>query len=209
MIGLLAPTFGDSWSASSTRRPVFALVGFLITVVVDRRRASPSPSGCKHQIPPPPPAAPGGDVLVPLEPHDPAPPLAASLAAACVLIVLALPVLSIRLGFGDNGNLPEKQTAARPTTCSPRASAGLQRPAAPGRRRCRPAPTRRHLEPVTARRRQDPGRRRLVQPADRCGSDDLALCSVYPDVRPQDKATERAGPHACATTSCRADRART
>jgi putative drug exporter of the RND superfamily len=27
------------------------------------------------------------------------------------LVLLALPVLSIRLGFGDNGNLPEKQTA--------------------------------------------------------------------------------------------------
>ncbi len=32
---------------------------------------------------------------------------------ALVLIVLALPLFSIRMGFGDNGNLPEEQTARR------------------------------------------------------------------------------------------------
>ncbi|MCX6519993.1 MAG: MMPL family transporter [Actinobacteria bacterium] len=32
---------------------------------------------------------------------------------ALVLIVLALPLLSIRMGFGDTGNLPEEQTARR------------------------------------------------------------------------------------------------
>ncbi len=42
--------------------------------------------------------------------HRPWPALAAGLAA---LVLLALPVLSIRLGFGDNGNLPEKQTARK------------------------------------------------------------------------------------------------
>jgi RND superfamily putative drug exporter len=42
--------------------------------------------------------------------HRPWPAFAGGVA---VLVVLALPLFSIRLGFGDTGNLPEKQTARR------------------------------------------------------------------------------------------------
>ncbi len=40
-------------------------------------------------------------------------PWVAFTGGAALLIVLALPLFSIRLGFGDTGNLPEKQTARR------------------------------------------------------------------------------------------------
>jgi RND superfamily putative drug exporter len=40
-------------------------------------------------------------------------PWPAFLGGAAVLIVLALPLFSIRMGFGDTGNLPEEQTARR------------------------------------------------------------------------------------------------
>ena len=40
-------------------------------------------------------------------------PWPAFIGGAAVLIVLALPLFSIRMGFGDTGNLPEEQTARR------------------------------------------------------------------------------------------------
>ena len=57
-----------------------------------------------------------------MEPRRPAPPLAAGSAAAPLLLVLAMPVLGLRLGFSDEGNYPEAPTPGRPTTCWPRAS---------------------------------------------------------------------------------------
>ena len=48
---------------------------------------------------------------------------------SCILLVLALPVLDMRLGQQDNGQLPKSTTPGRPTTCSARASA----PASTGR----------------------------------------------------------------------------
>ena len=45
-----------------------------------------------------------------------------AIAAAAVILVLAIPLLSVRLGSSDAGNDPASSTTARPTTCSPRAS---------------------------------------------------------------------------------------
>ena len=52
-----------------------------------------------------------GAGLVPVEPRHPAPAVAAS-GWRLVLLVLAVPVLSLALGFGDTGNLNEDQTTA-------------------------------------------------------------------------------------------------
>ena len=51
--------------------------------------------------------------LVPLEPLRPAPALARAIGATALLVILAIPPLSIRLGFGDFGNQPEDKTVRR------------------------------------------------------------------------------------------------
>ena len=49
-----------------------------------------------------------------MEPRHPEPPVAGVRASVCViLLVLAIPVLGIRLGFGDTGNLNEDQSPRR------------------------------------------------------------------------------------------------
>ena len=73
--------------------------------------------------------------------HHPWPSFLGGLA---ILLVLAIPFLSLRLGFSDEGNFPEEhhdQEGLRPP--GHRLRPGLQRPAGPHRRRCPAAPRQR------------------------------------------------------------------
>ncbi|HEX6786686.1 MAG TPA: MMPL family transporter [Acidimicrobiales bacterium] len=187
VIGLLAPTIGILLSIL-TGIPVFALVGILSTVVVVVASLTFA-KRLKHQIP--------RRRQRPREKtfwyrwsrmiqHRPWPALAFGLIA---LLVLALPVLSIRLGFGDNGNLPEKQTARHaydllakgfgpgfngPLTLVATVPAGTD-------------PT--TLQPVSDAVAATPDVAFASPPI--MLSDDLALWTVYPKSAPQDEATEK------------------
>ena len=110
-----------------------------------------------------------------------------ALVAVGFLLLLTVPLFSIRLGFGDAGNYPEDtDRPPAPTTCSPRASG--------------PAPTARCSSPSRATprripRRSAPSSRRLNATDNVAFSlpnpitDDLALVIVYPESAPQDEAT--------------------
>jgi RND superfamily putative drug exporter len=109
VIGLAAPTLGILVSILAGT-PVFALLGFVVTAIVIVASATFA-KRLTHQVP--------HRRYRRREQtfwyrwsrviqHRPWPAFAAGLGA---LVLLALPVLGIRLGFGDNGNLPSKQTA--------------------------------------------------------------------------------------------------
>jgi RND superfamily putative drug exporter len=108
------------------------------------------------------------------------------------LIVLAIPVLSIRLGFSDNGNLPEKQTARQ----------AYDLLATPPPRGFGPGFNGQLLMVAQVPAGTDPASLQSVTDAvaatddvafaspPQMISDDLALWSVYPKSAPQDEATE-------------------
>ena len=84
-----------------------------------------------------------------------------------ILLLLALPVLSLRLGFSDKGNYPRTRTTRQAYDLTRRGlRPRLQRPAHPGHRRSRRAATRpRPLDRISTRRRRH--RRRGVRHAPR------------------------------------------
>ena len=89
-----------AWSASSLA-VVVIIASFAVRQAAPKHRSRTGAPKPREQ-----------HVLVPVEPLHPAPAVAAAPdRRLAVLLVLALPLLSIRLGFGDTGNLPEKQTA--------------------------------------------------------------------------------------------------
>ena len=187
VIGLLAPTLAILL-AVLFGAPALAVVGFLITIVVIIASVTFAKT-LKHQIP--------RRREKPRErtfwyrwsrmiQHRPWRFLIGGLLA---LIVLALPVLSIRLGFGDTGNLPEKQTPRQaydllaegfgpgfngPLTMVAQVPAGTD-----------PAT----LQPVTDAVAATPNVAFASPPF--MVSDDLALWTVYPKSAPQDAATEK------------------
>ena len=187
VIGLLAPTLAILL-AVLFGAPALAMVGFLITIVVIIASVTFAKT-LKHQIP--------RRREKPRErtfwyrwsrmiQHRPWRFLIGGLAA---LIVLALPVLSIRLGFGDTGNLPEKQTPRQaydllaagfgpgfngPLTMVAQVPAGTD-----------PAT----LQPVTDAVAATPNVAFASPPI--MVSNDLALWTVYPKSAPQDAATEK------------------
>ena len=146
----------------------------------------------------------GAAVLVPLEPLHPAPPVAgAARSASACCVLLALPLFSIRLGFGDTGNYPEDTDGrARPTTCSPRASARAPTARCSSPSRATPAtdPSRSSTRSSTRSRRPRTSASAFPT-ADRRPS--LALVIVYPDERAAGRGDDRPRQRACATTSSR------
>ena len=111
VIGLLAPTFGILL-AILFGNPAPALLGFVVSAVIIIGSFTFA-KNLRHQIPRRRQHRREETFWYRwsrLIQHRPWPALVAGLV---VLILLALPVLSIHLGFGDNGNLPEKQTARK------------------------------------------------------------------------------------------------
>ena len=81
-------------------------------------------------------------------------PWTAVLVGVVVLVVLALPVFGLRLGFSDEGNYPEDTTTRQAyDLLADGLRAGLQRSARPGQRGARRAPT---PPSLPGRRRRDP-----------------------------------------------------
>ena len=110
------------------------------------------------------------------------------------LIVLALPVLSIRLGFGDTGNLPENQTPRQAYDLLAEGfGPGFNGPLIDGRagaRRDGPG-----HPPAGDRRGRRDAERRLRQSRRSWSATTWRSGPVYPKSAPQDAATDRAGPH--------------
>ena len=144
--------------------------------------------------PPAPQASRGRDQgvgLVPLEPRDPAPPVAGGdPRARCSCSCSSVPLLSMRLGFADAGNRPTADTTRRAYDLVAEGfGAGLQRPtAARGRdprRRGRP------------RRRSTSSRATLndtegvafATPPQPNEEGTVAVMQVFPTTDPQDEAT--------------------
>ena len=94
-----------------------ALFGIGVGIAgLDRHRSRPRRAHPARQLrrppapprgPPPGPEAGAGDPCLPMEPHDPAPPVGLGRRRHAVLIILAAPVLDLRLGFSDEGNYAE------------------------------------------------------------------------------------------------------
>ena len=116
--------------------------------------------------------------------HRPWPALVAGLV---VLLLLAIPVLSLRMGFGDTGNLKENQTPRRRLRpAGRRVRPGLQRSDHRDRRRA-DAQDRAALTSFTDTLRDTPG---VATTTDAIPvANDLALVQVYADSAPQDAAT--------------------
>ena len=152
--------------------------------------------------PAPPGQAAAAAVLVSLEPLHPAPPVAARfVGGVIVLLVLAIPLFSIRLGFSDTGNLPEEQTAAsRLRHARRRVRPGQQRPAVPRQHR-----------PECHRRQRRGRRRRTGAPTPglsfsspgaevRPGHVDVA---GVPHQQPAGRGDHASSSSTCATSRCR------
>jgi RND superfamily putative drug exporter len=185
VIGLLAPTAGVLLSVLFGS-PVFALVGFLAMIVVIVASFTFA-KGLAHQIP--------HRRLRSREEtwwyrwsrfiqHRPWPSLLVGLA---VLLLLAVPLFSIRLGFGDTGNLVEEQTPRRAYDMLAEGfGPGFNGPflvAVPGEAASDAAT----LTSLTETLRGTDGVAFATDPIP--VADDLALIQIYPDSAPQDAAT--------------------
>jgi putative drug exporter of the RND superfamily len=187
VIGLLAPTVGILF-AILFGAPALAFIGILVTVVVVLASLTFA-KRLAHQIPQRRQRSREHTFWYRwsrLMQHRPWPALLLGLGA---LVLLALPVLSIRLGFSDNGNLPEKQTARKAYDLmaegfGPGFNGQLMLVANV------PAGTDpASLQNVTDAVANTPDVA-FASPAAMLG-DDLAFWSVYPKSAPQDKATEQ------------------
>ena len=131
-------------------------------------------------------------VLVPVEPRDPAPPVAGGDPRLVVLLVLALPVFSHAPRASPTpATGPRPTRPARPTTCSPRASG----PGSTARCCSRRETARRRRRPRDARAssaqqlERDAGRRVRVAAAAATQTATAAIMQVFPTTSPQDEAT--------------------
>ena len=113
--------------------------------------------------------------------------------AAGVMIILAIPFFSMRLGSADSGSDPATPPRARPTTCWPRASVrATTARCSSSPRSTRPQQRATFQRVVTAVSEHRPASsaasRRSSSPATG-GRPDVAIASVYPKGSPQDKST--------------------
>ena len=180
VVGALVRRAHRAGRRSSSSACSLAIVLFAVSFFVKPlRKLDPAPRR----------AAEGAALLVPLEPLHPAPPVAEPASAPpALLILLAIPLFSIRLGFGDTGNHPEDTTVRRaydllaegfgPGTNGP---LFITVEGDDGHRRGRPR--RRSSTTVAADRRTSP------PPFPTPISDGLALVIVYPESAPQDAET--------------------
>ena len=109
-------------SAPASSSPALMVVCLPLAIVVILAGFSVAP--LRKEVPAPGAEAVPRDHRLPLEPPHPAPAVAGRHPRRPgVLLVLAIPFLSLRLGFSDEGNCAEEHHTSRPTTCWPRASA--------------------------------------------------------------------------------------
>ena len=126
-----------------------------------------------------------------------------AIVGLAIMLLLASPALALRLGNSDAGNNPPARPRARPTTCSPRASARGSTA------RCRWWPRYRRPNDAQAlasiaRDAARDARRRLVSPRRGSAPSGLtAVFNVYPRSAPQALATTRTRAARCAGARCR------
>jgi RND superfamily putative drug exporter len=116
-------------------------------------------------------------------------PWPALIASAGVLIVMAIPLFSIRLGFGDTGNLPEDDTARQAYDLVAEGfGPGRNSPLLVVARSDGGSPDESELQDLAARLETTEGVAAVTEPVP--VGDDLALISVYSEFAPQDERTD-------------------
>ncbi|HSP55899.1 MAG TPA: MMPL family transporter [Dehalococcoidia bacterium] len=116
-------------------------------------------------------------------------PWPALLASAAVLVILAVPVLSLRLGFGDAGNRPDSDTSRRAyDLLSEGFGPGFNSPILIVAQGADRPPEASDLDTLAAQLRGTTGVDSVSDPAV-LGNSDLALINVFPTTSPQDEKT--------------------
>jgi RND superfamily putative drug exporter len=116
-------------------------------------------------------------------------PWPALIASAGLLIILAIPVFSMRLGFGDAGNRPEEDTSRRAyDTLSEGFGPGFNGGILVVAQGENGAPDQAELETLAARLEAAEGVDSVTAPQ-LLEDSDLALINVFPDFAPQDEET--------------------
>jgi RND superfamily putative drug exporter len=115
-------------------------------------------------------------------------PWPALLASAAILIVLALPAFSMRLGFGDAGNRPETDTSRLAyDLLSDGFGPGFNGPVLLVVDGGNNAPSTADMQDLVSRTEATEGVASVTEPQQ--AGDGLALVSVYPEFAPQDEET--------------------
>ena len=106
------PSSPSACWASASRSPSCSPCACPLAVIV--LLASLAVRPLRQPVPRPAAQAPQRDPRLPLEPAHPAPPVAVGASArSLLLILLALPVFGLRLGFSDEGNYAEETTTRK------------------------------------------------------------------------------------------------
>ena len=116
-------------------------------------------------------------------------PWPALIVSAGILIVMAIPLFSIRLGFGDTGNLPEDDTARNAYDLVAEGfGPGRNSPLLVVARSDDGSPDEAELQDLATRLEATEGVAAVTQPVP--VGEDLALISVYSEFDPQDERTD-------------------